>query len=635
MNIEELKKYCKRDESLRDYQCVNKQKIYDAWSRCHSVMLQMPTGTGKTKLFVSIIKDLHLYSSDIKESIKVLILVHRTELIEQIDEVLGYQYGLAHGIIQSGEKERRIYPIQLASVQTLSRRLNHWTEKKFDFIIVDEAHHITAASYRKIIDTFPDAHLLGVTATPVRLNGEGFTDIFEELIVSPSVKEFIEKGYLSNYEYYSVARSSFIQTEIDSIRKFSQGDYAESELERICDNDRIRAQVVQTYLDFANGKKGIVYTINKLHNNNLCSRFNKCGINAVAIDSDTPGYLREQYINRFRKGEIRIICNVNLFTEGFDCPDIEFIQLARLTKSLALYLQQVGRGLRISANKEKTIFLDNVGLYNRFGFPSSKRMWKLHFEGKYLGNVSEEDVEGKKDCNTEDIVKRDKHQNLEEGKEKVHLIQTTDEKKSFEHRKAQFCAWINGYIMQNVTAMNFAFKKIRIDGLGLRIDFYHKAYYSNTIYPYDIFHVYVKTITKSLKKHLKVENFYFFLFEGDKVVKQEYRTCKSYDELAEELDRRFHDIRKDCLKDYFIEYIRQYKELQFSEAELYDIINDIVQNNTVERNVPLQLKDKGVALFVYLLLFWSDTYHFVKRRTKSLDWILHATKDAIHILNRK
>jgi hypothetical protein len=105
--------------------------------------------------------------------------------------------------------------------------------------------------------------------------------------------------------------------------------------------------------------------------------------------------------------------------------------------------------------------------------------------------------------------------------------------------------------------------------------------------------------------------------------------------LAEELDRRFHDIRKDCLKDYFMEYIRQYKELQFSEAELYDIINDIVQNNTVERNVPLQLKDKGVALFVYLLLFWSDTYHFVKRRTKSLDWILHATKDAIHILNRK
>ena len=378
-------------------------------------------------------------------------MVHRTELIDQIDEVLGYQYGLAHGIIQSGEKERKIYPIQLASVQTLSRRLQHWTEKKFDFIIVDEAHHVTAASYRKIIETFPDAHLLGLTATPVRLNGEGFTDIFEELIVSPSVKEFIEKGFLSNYEYYSVARSSFIQTEIDSIRKFSQGDYAESELERICDNDRIRAQVVQTYLDFANGKKGIVYTINKLHNNNLCSRFNQCGVNAVAIDSDTPSFLREQYISKFRRGEILIICNVNLFTEGFDCPDT--------TKSLALYLQQVGRGLRMSDDKTTTIFLDNVGLYNRFGFPSSKRMWRHHFEGKYLGNKSEEDVEGKKDYSTEDIIKRERHQNLEEGKEEVHLIQTTDEKKHFEHRKALFKAWMNQYLV------NYTFNRLKINEL--------------------------------------------------------------------------------------------------------------------------------------------------------------------------
>ena len=635
MNIEALMTYCKRDESLRDYQRENKQKIYDAWARCHSVMLQMPTGTGKTKLFVSIIKDLHLYSIDIKEPVKVLILVHRTELIDQIDEVLGYQYGLAHGIIQSGEKERKIYPIQLASVQTLSRRLQHWTEKKFDFIIVEEDHHVTATSYRKIIETFPDAHLLGVTATPVRLNGEGFTDIFEELIVSPSVKEFIEKGYLSNYEYYSVARSSFIQTEIDSIRKFSQGDYAESELERICDNDRIRAQVVQTYLNFANGKKGIVYTINKLHNNNLCSKFNQCGINAVAIDSDTPGYLREQYISKFRRGEILIICNVNLFTEGFDCPDIEFIQLARPTKSLALYLQQVGRGLRISEDKTTTIFLDNVGLYNRFGFPSSKRMWRHHFEGKYLGNKSEEDVEGKKDYSAEDIVKRERHQNLEEGKEEVHLIQTTDEKKHFEYRKALFMAWINDYIKQNVAAMNCAFDKIRIDGLGLRVDFSHKNYYSDEVFPYDVFHVYVKAVTKSMKKHLKIEYFYFFQFEGDKIVKQEHRACKNYDELAEELDKRFHDIRRSYLKDYFMEYIRQYKDLQFSEAELYDIINDIVQNNTVERKVPLPLKEKGVAVFVYFMMFWDDTYHLAKRRTKSLNWILHATMEAVKNSNRK
>ena len=133
-------------------------------------------------------------------------------------------------------------------------------------------------------------------------------------------------------------------------------------MERVCDNDRVRAQVVKAYLDYAKGKRGIVYTINKLHNKNLCRQFNEKGIKAVAIDSDTPKVLREKYIEQFRRGEFLIICNVNLFTEGFDCPDIEFVQLARPTKSLALYLQQVGRGLRISDNKEKTLFLDNVGL---------------------------------------------------------------------------------------------------------------------------------------------------------------------------------------------------------------------------------------------------------------------------------
>ena len=333
MDILQLKSYSLKDDTLRGYQQDNKQKIYDALERVNSVMLQMPTGTGKTRLFVSIIKDIFQYSRDNKQVLKVLVLVHRTELIDQIDEELGFRYNLAHGIIQAGEKERKIYPIQLASVQTLGRRLDKWTDKEFDFIIVDEAHHVKADSYQKIIKTFPRAKLLGVTATPVRLNGHGFTDIFDELIVSPSVKQFINDGYLSQYEYYSVARSSFIQQEIDGIKKFSQGDFAESELERVCDNDRIRAQVVKTYLDFANNKKGIVYTVNKEHNKNLCKEFNEKGVHAVAIDSDTPKELREKYIQQFRRGDFQIICNVNLFTEGFDCPDIEFVQLARPTKS--------------------------------------------------------------------------------------------------------------------------------------------------------------------------------------------------------------------------------------------------------------------------------------------------------------
>ncbi len=569
IDFSELGQYSKEDANLRDYQQENKQKIYEAWAHCQSVMLQMPTGTGKTRLFVSVIKDIFHYSSFHKTALKVLILVHRTELIDQIDEELGFRYGLAHGIIQSGDKERKKYPIQLASVQTLNRRIGNWKDKAFDFIIVDEAHHITADSYQKIIKAFPQAKLLGVTATPVRLNGEGFTSTFEELITSPSVKWFIENGFLSQYDYYSVSRSSFIQKQIDGIKKFSQGDYAESELERVCDNDRIRAQVVKTYLDFANGKKGIVYTINKLHNKNLCDEFNEKGIKAVAIDSDTPGELREQYIEQFRRGEFQVICNVNLFTEGFDCPDIEFIQLARPTKSLALYLQQVGRGLRISEKKENTLFLDNVGLYNRFGFPSSKRMWKHHFEGRFIGNNITEEEEEEKRVPTLDGVKRPRRQNLEEGKETVHLIQSTEEKKYMEERKKQLVDWLEKYLEKSCEAYERAFNNVYINGLGLTdsIDYMpiERAIFNCC-------HVYLKEMTDEIEYKIENEKYFFFESKDGKTIKKEYRKCNSTNEFLQETDSEMQSIRKEYFKNDFNQLIMQYKELHFSESELMDIV---------------------------------------------------------------
>ena len=439
-NFDNIAQIAQKDEGLRDYQKENKQKIFEAWKTCNSVMLQMPTGTGKTRLFVSLIRDLFDYCAQTKYAVKVLILVHRTELIDQIDEELSLKYSLGHGIIQSGDRERKVYPIQIASVQTLSRRLKNWVDKAFDFIIVDEAHHITAQSYRNIISSFPKAKLLGVTATPCRLSGEGFSDIFEKLIISRPVKDFIKQGYLSEYDYYSVGRGSYIQKQIDAIKKFSQGDYDEQEMERVCDNDHIRAQVVETYLKYANGKKGIVYTINKEHNKNLCNAFKTAGVCAVAIDSDTSRDDRSQCIDDFKAGKITIICNVNLFTEGFDCPDIEFIQLARPTKSLALYLQQVGRGLRISGNKEKTIFLDNVGSYNRFGFPSSNRHWRYHFEGHELNEKQKDDSE-----KTRTEISRKRNPDTTEGTEKVHLIQTTDEVKYIKSRADLFLDIFNAY----------------------------------------------------------------------------------------------------------------------------------------------------------------------------------------------
>lgn len=603
-DVHKLKQYEDLDDSLRDYQKENKKHVYDAWCECQSVMLQMPTGTGKTRLFVSIIKDIFHYSRDVKQAFKVLVLVHRTELVEQIDEQLS-DYGLAHGIIQSGDKERKKYPVQVASVQTLSRRLLNWTDKEFDCIIVDEAHHVTAESYLKIIKAFPKAKLLGVTATPVRLNGEGFTQIFDKLIISLGIKWFIDNNYLSKYDYYSVGKSSFIQKEIDGIKKFSQGDYAESELERVCDNDRIRAQVVKTYLDHANGKKGIVYTINKLHNKNLCEKFKEQGITTVAIDSDTPKEIREKYIEQFKEGKIKIICNINLFTEGFDCPDIEFIQLARPTKSLALYLQQVGRGLRISDAKEKTIFLDNVGLYNRFGFPSSKRTWKHHFEGKYIGNKPDENEDNKTISIDEVEIKRTRHQNLEEGNEHVYLIQTTEEKEYLDKRKKEFIDWISVYHAKNTEAYNIAFKKVYVDGLKL-IENNHevkvptKNFDLSFLQVFAFYYIDIIEYTTQLNELLNTKNYYFF---DSKTKKGEFRKCEDYDELLLKINENLQNERVKLFNKVFKDLIRKYMNLDFKDSELEDIKHEILE---CKSEISANISNSNILIWILFNLVYYD-----------------------------
>lgn len=393
------------NKDLRDYQKEMKQKVFEQWQNGNkSVMIQMPTGTGKTRVFTSIIRDVWISSFDKRDMKKFLVVVHRKELVEQVQETLYKKYGLAHGTIQSGKRDNEMYHIQVAMVQTLARekRLNKWKDNEFDFIICDEAHHILANSYQKIRKAFPNAYLLGVTATPYRLNHQPFTDTFDILVRSKSISKFIEEGHLSEYEYYSIEATSKLYLEIDNIKIDSTGDYSEKAMSNTLDNKQIRAKVVKTWLEHAKGKKTIVYTINKQHNKHFCEEFNETGYKCVAIDSDTPKEERDNYVNQFRKGEITIICNVNIFSEGFDCPDIECIQLARPTTSLAMYLQQVGRGLRISKNKGKTIFLDNVGLYNRFGLPSANRQWQRHFEGKedweediYYNNFEEDEFNDK------------------------------------------------------------------------------------------------------------------------------------------------------------------------------------------------------------------------------------------------
>lgn len=376
---------CETDDMLRHYQQKAKKEIFDSWDKVDSVMFQMPTGTGKTRLFTSIIHDINQYSIKQKEATKILIIAHRTELIDQIDESLE-RYKVPHGIIAGNREKKRDYkfPVQVASIQTLTNVHNIRDTEKLNaqFVIIDEAHHALAATYKKLWKIYPNAKFLGVTATPWRMNHQSFTDLFDTIILSMPIKDFIKQGYLSTYKYYSLRDESAIKKRIGEIEIDRFGEYKEASMEEKMDIGSIRAQLLNSYLTFAKGKKGIIYAININHAKHICQEYQEAGFNAVCIDSKTPATERKNFVEKFKNKQIDIIVNVDVFSEGFDCPDIEFIQLARPTLSLVKYLQQVGRGLRPTKNKENCVILDNVGMYANFGLPDEHRQWNFYFLGK-------------------------------------------------------------------------------------------------------------------------------------------------------------------------------------------------------------------------------------------------------------
>lgn len=383
-------KIARIDNTLRPYQQEAKEKIFSAWDEYDNVMFQMPTGTGKTRLFTSIISDIKTWGILNSVDTKILIIAHRIELIEQISESLS-KYRIPHGVIAGGKERDLRQHVQVASIQTITHHSNVSAAQDLNvnFIIIDEAHHSMANSYKKLWSMYEGAKKLGVTATPWRMNHSGFQSIYDKIILSKPIKEFIAEGWLAPYNYYSINVNSIIQKEIDSIDEYDiEGDYKVSALERVMDNQQIRAQLLDSYLKFAKGKKGIIYSISRNHSDHICAEYKEAGVNIVRIDSKTPRDERNLYVKRFKNGQIDIIVNVDIFSEGFDCPDIEFVQLARPTKSLVKYLQQVGRGLRPTDGKNRCVILDNVGLHITFGLPDSDREWEEDFVGEQKARKS-------------------------------------------------------------------------------------------------------------------------------------------------------------------------------------------------------------------------------------------------------
>ena len=364
---------------LRNYQIEICEKINEAFEAHRSVMMQMPTGTGKTVVLASLVKQYLNRDADCS----VLIVAHRIELIEQTGTFLNY-FGIDCGVIAGGKRPAVLKRVMVASVQTLSKNLDIGLSPSL--VVIDEAHHALAKTYQMLWTAWPEAKFLGLTATPYRMSGDGFTDLFEVLVDSWSVKQFIADGWLSPYDYYSIRPDSEEQQEIDSLKKRgADGDFQMKELREKLDVRPSIERLFESFERFAFDKKGIIYAIDIAHAEHIAEFYRLQGVNAVAISSKTPAKERAEVIRTFKdENRIQILVSVDLFSEGFDCPDVEFIQMARPTLSLAKYLQMVGRGLRPCKGKQCCTIIDNVGLYRTFGLPSVDRDWGYYFLGKDL-----------------------------------------------------------------------------------------------------------------------------------------------------------------------------------------------------------------------------------------------------------
>ena len=476
-----------KEIKLFDYQEDMKERIEKALRLHRSVMAQMPTGTGKTYLLTAVI-DSFVSNNPMA---KVWIVAHRRELVSQIDETVrkfhSYSASGASALFSS---------VKAMSIQWLSKHYDE-IEEEPGMIVIDEAHHALAKTYKEMWERFPNAKFLGLTATPCRLNGKGFTDLFDVLVQSWDVPEFISKGRLATYDFVSIKSDGMTQRLIDSLQKRgADGDYQNKEMDMLLNKKPSIERLYRSLEEFGKDRKGIVYAINISHANAIAEFYREHGIAAVAIDSKTPSSLRKELIERFKSSSfssfsnhpvkfskitpslftikegdfsnhpvplskegstfspspsssgsgdvtapprrseplrskvggpskvspdcagwdrlgtsclraadgaadraadrlgatclrpadglapIQVLVNVDIFSEGFDCPDVEFVQLARPTLSLAKYLQMVGRGLRVAKGKKNCLIIDNVGLYRVFGLPSQVWNWNAMFEGK-------------------------------------------------------------------------------------------------------------------------------------------------------------------------------------------------------------------------------------------------------------
>ena len=376
--------------TLRPYQdnAVNAvRESFRAGNR--RVLLVAPTGSGKTVIFS------YMAARLAEQQRCIAIVVHRDELVQQVSASL-WRFGVRHGIIAAGHSETSD-AVQVCSVFTLARRLDRpgFRERyPFAFIIFDEAHHISAGSWGKVAAAWERAYYLGVTATPARLDGKGLKPSFDALVLGPSARQRTDDGYLVPAVVYAPP------TNLDVSKLHTRaGDFDKGELGVALDKRQIYGSAVEHYRKLADGKPAVAFCASIQHAEHTADAFNAAGIPARPIDGKLNKTDRRARIEDLSKGRIQVLTSCDLISEGFDCPAITAAILLRPTKSLALYLQQVGRALRTLEGKERAIILDHVGNVIRHGMPDEEREWMLTDDiAVKKKSAAAERVQGYKPC---------------------------------------------------------------------------------------------------------------------------------------------------------------------------------------------------------------------------------------------
>jgi len=357
----ELRKYQNRAiDELRQYIKMSLTKV----------IMALPTGGGKSIIFGKIIENA------LKKDKIILWLVHRRNLVYQMRDVL-QEFGIECGLIMAGNESQLSYPVQLGTIQTYSRRLNlddRWNNRFFidaDLLLIDEGHRSLSKTYVDIIQLYSDKIIISCTATPMRADGRGMGEVYDSIADIAGVKDLTEQGYLAPARYFVPSTPDLKGL------KIKMGDYVVKELDQKINKTKLNGDIVENWLKNGEDRQTLVFCVNVKHSIAVCEEFNKRGVAAEHLDARSSDDSRDDVFQRVEDGDTRVVCNVGLYQEGLDVPNVSCIIMARPTKSMGLYRQCCGRGLRPAPGKKDVLLFDHGGVIKEHGFLEDEILWSL------------------------------------------------------------------------------------------------------------------------------------------------------------------------------------------------------------------------------------------------------------------